>query len=114
MIKNNTFANKFDAVKAMGMGTVQVKDSLGVIIAPAGYVLFDSVDNETGDTKEVLSFKDGNTGVFYSTMSPTFIKSFINIVDLFVNEEKCPDIVIMSTKSKQGREFFYADIVSED
>ena len=53
MIKNNTFANKFDAVKAMGMGTVQVKDSLGVIIAPAGYVLFDSVDNETGETKEV-------------------------------------------------------------
>ena len=64
------------------------------------YVLYDDV-NEKGEEHQVLSILSGNEK--FTTISQTFIKSFVKIADLM--EDDPFSILIRTGESKNGRKY---------
>lgn len=75
----------------------------------SGWVLYNDLKND-GTTTEILSVVTPENEVF-ATNSTTFIKSFLEMQDIF-DDEKIPAIRIVSAVSRAGRE--YLDCVYSD
>lgn len=94
---------------------VNVKDMrAGVVLAVNAYCLYTDVSqSRTGEetTREVLSIlvtDDQGQGGKISTISPTFIRSFMEIVDIMGEDPF--SIIILKETSKGGREFVTCEL----
>lgn len=65
------------------------------------YAVYDSVNDETGETAEILAILTKDKDV-YATCSKTFKHSFFDIVSIFGTDFTCEKI---SGKTKAGREY---------
>lgn len=89
--------------------TKKMSDAVGMQLPVAKWALFrDEQDDK--EPIEVLAFKTAD-GDYFATNSPTFIKDFFKIVDIFGDE--LPDIVIIDGESKAGRTFITCTIADE-
>lgn len=79
----------------------KMKELSGTTVKLLDWVMFKSVDRETGDPYKVLSIKTDN-GV-YATNSATMIESFEQIVECFENDFSA--INIFEGHSNRGRNF---------
>lgn len=89
--------------------TKKMSEAVGMELAVAKWAVFMDVQ-EDREPMEVLSFKTAD-GDYFATNSPTFIKDFGNIVDVFGDE--LPDILILNGESKAGRTFITCTIADE-
>lgn len=94
---------------------VNVKDMhAGAVLAVSAYCLYTDVSqSRTGEetTREVLSIlvtDDQGPGGKISTISPTFIRSFMEIVDIMGEDPF--SIIILKETSKGGREFVTCEL----
>lgn len=79
----------------------KMRELSGSTVNLIDWVLFNSVDRETGGLYKVISIKT-DSGV-YATNSPTMIEGFEQIVECFGNEFNA--INIFEGKSNKGRSF---------
>lgn len=79
----------------------KMRELSGSTVNLIDWVLFNSVDRETGELYKVISIKT-DSGV-YATNSPTMIEGFEQIVECFGNEFNA--INIFEGKSNKGRSF---------
>lgn len=79
----------------------KMRELSGSTVNLIDWVLFNSVDRETGELYKVISIKT-DSGV-YATNSPTMIEAFEQIVECFGNEFN--SINIFEGKSNKGRSF---------
>lgn len=77
----------------------------GVVIIPESWVLYEGEDQK-GEPVEILTLV--NEGEIFSTISPTFIRRFRQIVDYFGSD--VGEIVVTSGTSKAGREYISVDV----
>lgn len=73
------------------------------------YVLYDDI-NEKGEEHRILSILSGNEKL--STISQTFIKSFMRIVDLMDGDPFA--ILVTGGESKNGRKFVDCELDCSD
>lgn len=79
----------------------KMRELSGTTVNLIDWVMFNSVDRETGESYKVISIKT-DSGV-YATNSPTMIEGFEQIVECFGNEFNA--INIFEGKSNKGRSF---------
>lgn len=79
----------------------KMKELAGESIELIDWIIYNTVDRETGETYKVLSISTAK-GTF-ATNSPTMIESFEQIIECFDNDFKV--INIFTGKSNKGREF---------
>lgn len=69
-------------------------------------------EKDDGDDVTVLTIQDGNTGTIFCTNSDTFRRSFLEIADIFEDEDKVGfDIEKLSGETKAGRPFVNCSLV---
>lgn len=73
----------------------------------AAWVVYEDVDESTGEIKKVLSLSTTD-GEIFGTISPTFIREFEKMADYFGDD--LTDITVISGKSKSGRTYITCDI----
>lgn len=98
---------KREIVKCMGMGQRQIKNEAGTKIDVAGYVIYTTLDNATGEEKEVISIagKDGNV---FASLSPTVIRSFLDLIEVLGDSDF--SVIVKTAKSNSNRDFFYLEL----
>lgn len=85
----------------------KMSDVKGEVLEMDGYVLYDDATEDNDKEKKILCVKTKD-GRYYGTNSATFIRAFMEIVELF---ETCEDDqftafgVVPGTNAKNGREF---------
>lgn len=79
----------------------KMKELAGQTVALKDWIIYNTVDRETGEMYKVLSvLTDQGT---YATNSPTMIECFEQIIECFENEFTA--INVFTGKSNKGREF---------
>lgn len=98
---------KREIVKCMGMGQRQIKNEAGTKIDVAGYVIYTTLDNATGEEKEIISIagKDGNV---FASLSPTVIRSFLDLIEVLGDSGF--SVIVKTAKSNSNRDFFYLEL----
>jgi hypothetical protein len=95
----------------MSAGIGKMTNNIGKRVDIADWLLYEDV-NHAGNTQQLLAVKktDGDVVV---TNSPSFIKEFIKLQDVFAEVgETVSAVTVVSGRSKAGREFItcvYAD-----
>lgn len=90
------------------MGRAQVSKSAGMTVKVADWVQYQDDPLREGDeAREALSFIDSETGEVFTTISPTFIRTFFEIVDIGIES---PTIDIETGTTNKGREFYFAKL----
>ena len=89
-----------------------VKNSHPVKDLPDGFEITQDFINyvdekQDGKELEILTVK-GSDNEYYGTNSPTFIREYLEIIDMFADCEEVFTIVKDSNVSKAGRQFVYA------
>lgn len=77
----------------------------GVVVEPESWVLYEGEDQK-GEPVEILTMVAD--GEIFSTISPTFIRKFRQIVDYFGSD--VGEIIVTSGTSKAGREYISVDV----
>lgn len=72
------------------------------------WVIYEDVSLGTGEVREILSLELG--GVNYATNSPTFIREFKDIVEVF-GADSMPELVKVTGVSKAGRTYMTCVVV---
>ena len=83
----------------------KMSDAVGHVITPEMWIQYeDQTVSRSGEleVRNVLSIRDVN-GSTFATVSRTFIDEFGAMVEIFEND--IPPILVISSKSKAGREF---------
>ena len=78
----------------------------GSTVEPEMWIHYTKANNE-GEDVEVLTIKTGEE--IFSTISPTFIRKFMEIVD-FMGADQVGQINVYSAKSKAGRSYISCDL----
>ena len=85
----------------------KMSEKAGETILLDGFVLYDVASDDADKERKVLCVRDKD-GNYYGTNSATFIKAFMEIVDLFAeddNEKFEAFTVHPGVNAKNGREF---------
>ena len=82
-------------------------DAAGSELEVVAYVIYDDMDNKTGETKEVVTIATAD-GELFGTISPTFIREFKDIINYFDGD--AGNIKVISGTSKGGREFITCSV----
>ena len=106
---NKSYPEDLSDRKALALMTTdrskRMSELKGVVVEPESWVLYEGEDQK-GESVEILTLVAD--GEIFSTISPTFIRKFRQIVDYFGND--VGEIVITSGTSKAGREFISVDV----
>lgn len=81
--------------------SVKMSDAKGQTLHPEAYVLFDDVNQGTGEVVHIVSIR--SNGKVYATNSASFIREFDMIAEAFGDE--MPDIEVTTGKSSKGRQY---------
>lgn len=84
---------------------INMKDCDGQVIDIEAWAVYKDADFKTGEEREVLSIltKDGDT---VSTISSTFKREFMDLVDIYTDEgEDMQKVKVFTGTSKNGRKF---------
>ena len=88
----------------MDAGIQKMREAVGSRLDIAAYCKYED-ENKDGDTQTILSVMTDDGEVF-ATNSPTFIREFDRMVDLFkASGEDLRAIKVITGTSKAGREF---------
>lgn len=90
------------------MQTRKVQDAVDSVLTVNSWVRYTDVDATTGEAKEVVVLE--SEGEVFGTISKTFIREFIDILQAFGDD---PDLAIKVVEgtSKAGRKFVSCEIV---
>lgn len=80
----------------------KMSEHVGENIIVKIWIIYKSVDNVSGEEKEILSVMNEN-GVVFATNSSTFIDEFMYITELF--GDAIPPVEVVKGTSKAGRTF---------
>lgn len=86
---------------------LQMKTLDGSQISPEVWILYEK-PNQDGEDVEILTIKAD--GEIFSTISPTFIAKFKNIIE-FIGKDDIGEIAVFTGQSKAGRTFVSCDLV---
>lgn len=90
------------------MGRNQVSKSAGATIRVKDWIYYmDDPLAEGGEPREALSFMDFDSGDVFTTISPTFMRTFFEIIEIGIEE---PTIDIETGTTNKGREFYFAKL----
>lgn len=81
--------------------SVKMSDAKGQTLHPEAYVIFDDVNQGTGEVVHIVSIR--SNGKVYATNSASFIREFDMIAEAFGDE--MPDIEVTTGKSSKGRQY---------
>ncbi len=81
--------------------SVKMSDAKGQTLHPEAYVLFDDVNQGTGEVVHIVSIR--SNGKVYATNSASFIREFDMIAEAFGDD--MPDIEVTTGKSSKGRQY---------
>ena len=81
--------------------SIKMTDAKGQTLHPEAYVLFDDVNQGTGEVVHIVSIR--SNGKVYATNSASFIREFDMIAEAFGDE--MPDIEVTTGKSSKGRQY---------
>ena len=81
--------------------SVKMSDAKGQTLHPEAYVLFDDVNQGTGEVVHIVSIR--SNGRVYATNSASFIREFGLIAEAFGDD--MPDIEVTTGKSSKGRQY---------
>ena len=81
--------------------SVKMSDAKGQTLHPEAYVLFDDVNQGTGEVVHIVSIR--SNGKVYATNSASFIREFGMIAAAFGDD--MPDIEVTTGKSSKGRQY---------
>lgn len=100
--------DKRTSYRLMNSSEIQkMSEADGSILEVAAWVIFEDVDESTGEVKKVVTIKTAD-GELFGTISPTFIREFENMCKHFGND--VGNIKVVSGTSKAGRTFITCDI----
>lgn len=85
----------------------KVVDAAGSVITPSAYVLYEDEDIKSGELKTVLTFEAD--GEVFGTISPVFIREFMDAANYFGGE--IGSIKILTGETKNGREFVTCEVI---
>lgn len=97
-----TLTNKQRYLLTMSNRAQKMSDCEEQIVEIAAWALYEDQDSKTGEMKEILSILTADGDVL-ATISPTFKKDFLNMVDAFGDELQ--KIRIVAGNSKNGRKY---------
>lgn len=81
--------------------SIKMSDAKGQTLHPEAYVLFDDVNQGTGEVVHIVSIR--SNGKVYATNSASFIREFDMIAEAFGDD--MPDIEVTTGKSSKGRQY---------
>ena len=98
---------KRDAYKLTEAQSVKkMLEAAGSVLNPTAWVLYEDLDNKSGEMKTVLVIEDN--GEKFGTISPTFIRSFCKAAETFDNE--VGPIKVIELQAKSGRAFITCEL----
>lgn len=86
----------------------KMQNLAGQTIHVDDWVITNDIDKETGEPKQIIFIKSGDTT--YGSVSKTFIESFKTIVSCFGNDG-FSNIKVIEGKSNKGRTFIQCEYV---
>ena len=98
---------KRDAYKlTRAQSTLKMQEAAGEVLTPSAWVLYETTDAKTGETKTVLVIE--SNGVIYGTISNTFIREFSNAAEEFNNDVGA--IRVIEGNTKAGRTYITCEL----
>lgn len=98
---------KRDAYKLTEAQSVKkMQEAAGSVLNPEKWVLYEDLDNKSGELKTVLVIEDNEEK--FGTISPTFIRSFCKAAETFDNE--VGPIKVLELQTKSGRAFITCEL----
>lgn len=92
-----------------GKSSISVKDMAdGTTATPSTIVLFEKINDDTGEIVNLCSFDDTETGAIFVTQSTTFMSDLCDIESLMEGEPYT--IVKRSGTTSAGRAFVYCEL----
>lgn len=99
--------SKRDAYKITRGEAKKIKDIAGSVITPEMFALYEDTDLKTGELKKVLTIiADGEK---FGTISPTFIREFMDAAEEFDGD--IGPIKIVTGETKNGREYVTLELI---
>jgi accessory colonization factor AcfC len=106
----NQFPNelsKRDAYRLTKAQSVKkMSEAAGSVLNPTAWVLYEDLDNKSGEVKTVLTIEDN--GEIFGTISGTFIREFCDACEAFDNNPGAIKVIEGTTKS--GRKFITCEL----
>lgn len=84
----------------------KMSEAAGSILNPTAWVLYEDLDNKSGELKKVLVLEDN--GEIFGTISGTFIREFCDAAETFENE--VGPIKVIGGTTKSGRPFITCEL----
>ena len=84
----------------------KMSEAAGSILNPTAWVLYEDLDNKSGELKKVLVLEDN--GEIFGTISGTFIREFCDAAETFENE--VGPIKVIEGTTKAGRQFITCEL----
>jgi accessory colonization factor AcfC len=106
----NQFPNelsKRDAYRLTKAQSVKkMSEAAGSVLNPTAWVLYEDLDNKSGEVKTVLTIEDN--GEIFGTISGTFIREFCDAAETFENE--VGPIKVIEGVTRSGRKFITCEL----
>lgn len=103
VINSKNLNSKRDIYKLTRSATNKVSDLDGQTVKVKAWVYFADIDS-SGETKDVLAIMDEDGGT-YGTISPVFIREFLDIQEYFEGDPEGDIIEVFTGKTKEDRTF---------
>ena len=98
---------KRDAYRLTRASSVKkMSEAAGSVLNPTAWVLYEDLDNKSGEVKTVLTIEDN--GEIFGTISGTFIREFCDACEAFDNNPGASKVIEGTTKS--GRKFITCEL----
>lgn len=82
-------------------------DASGSVLTPSAFVLYEDADAKSGEIKKVLTIEAD--GEIFGTVSPVFIREFMDAAEFFGGDPG--SIKILTGETKNGRDFVTCEVV---
>lgn len=84
----------------------KMSEASGSVLNPTAWVLYEDLDNKSGELKTVLVIEDN--GEMFGTISGTFIREFCDAAETFENE--VGPIKVIEGVTRAGRKFITCEL----
>lgn len=84
----------------------KMAEAAGSTLNPDAWILYEVLDNKTGEMKTVLVIRDGEE--IFGTISKTFIQAFVKAAEFFENELGAIKVIEGTTKA--GRKYITCEL----
>ena len=84
----------------------KMSEASGSVLNPTAWVLYEDIDNKSGELKTVLVIEDN--GEMFGTISGTFIREFCDAAETFENE--VGPIKVIEGVTRAGRKFITCEL----